>query len=57
MNPLRRLGLAHAEQVPMQQLRGVLLEVDRDEQQAVFRGRQGTVLIGRIASCLPAPPV
>jgi len=57
MKPLRRLGLAHAEQAPMQQLRGVLFEVDQDEQQAIFRGWQRTVLIGGVASCLPQPPV
>jgi hypothetical protein len=57
MNPLRGLGLAHAEQAPMQQLRRILLEVDQHEQQSLFRGRQGTILIGRIASHLPAPPV
>jgi hypothetical protein len=55
MNPLRRLGLAHAEQAPMQQLRGVLLEVDQDKQQAVFRCWQRTVLIGGIAARLPLP--
>jgi hypothetical protein len=53
MNPLRRLGLAHPEQAPMQQLCGVLLEVDQDEQQAIFRCWQGTVLIGGVASRLP----
>jgi hypothetical protein len=57
MNPLCRLGLAPPEQAPMQQLRRILLEVDQDEQQPIFRGRQGTVLISGIAARLPAPPM
>jgi len=57
MNPWRRLGLAHAEQAPMQQWRGIVLEVDQDTQQAVFRGGQRTVLIGGRAARLPQPPV
>jgi hypothetical protein len=57
MNPLRCLGLAHPEQAPMEQLRGILLEVDQNEQQAIFRSRQRAVLIGRIASRQPAPPM
>jgi hypothetical protein len=55
MNPWRRLGLAHAEQAPMQQLRGVLLEIHQDKQQAVFRCWQRTVFIGGIAARLPLP--
>jgi len=55
MNPLCRLRLAHTEQAPMQQLRGVLLEVDQDEQQAVFRCWQRTVLLCGIAARLPMP--
>jgi hypothetical protein len=56
MNPLRCLGLTHPEQASMQQLRGILLEVDQNEQEPIFRGGQGTVLIGRIASRWPTPP-
>jgi len=55
MNPLRCLGLAHAEQAPMEHLNGMLLEGDQHEQQPIFRCRQGTVLIGRVASRLPTP--
>src|SRR5919198_5998395 len=57
MNPWCRLRLAHVEQAPMQQLRRILLAVDQDEQQAIFRGWQRTVLKGGVASCLPPPPV
>jgi hypothetical protein len=55
MNPWRRLGLAHAEHASMQPLRGVLLEVDQDKHQAVFRCGQQTVLLGGIAARLPLP--
>jgi hypothetical protein len=36
-------------------LRGVLLEVDQDKHQAVFRCGQQTVLLGGIAARLPLP--
>ena len=55
MNPVIRLRLAHPEQAPMERLQGMLLEVDQNEQQTVCRCRQGTVLIGRVASRLPEP--
>jgi hypothetical protein len=54
MNPLGRFGLAHPEQASMEQWRGILLEIDQDEQQPIFWGRQGTVRLGRIAPGLPA---
>ena len=57
MNPLRGFGLAHPEQAPMEHLRGILLQIDQDEQQSIFRGRQRTVRVGRIASRLSAPPM
>ena len=57
MNPLGRVGLAHAKQAALQQLRGILLEIDENKQQPIFRGWQGTVLIRRITSRLPAPHV
>jgi hypothetical protein len=57
MNPLRSLGLAHAEHVSMEQLRGILLEVDQNEQEPILRAWQGTVLLGRVASRLPTPPM
>jgi hypothetical protein len=55
MKPLCRRGLAPPEQAPMEQLCGIVLEVDQDAQQPIFRGWQGTVLLGRSASPLPAP--
>jgi hypothetical protein len=57
MNPLRGLGLAHAEHASMQQLRGILLEVDHNAQEPIFRSGSGAVLIGRVASRLPTPPM
>jgi hypothetical protein len=57
MNPLRRLGLAPAEQAPMEHLNGILLEVDQHEQQSIFRCWQGAVLIGCVSSRLPVPPM
>ena len=47
MNPWRRFGLTHAEHAAMEQVNGMLLEVDEHEQQAIFRCRQGTVRIRR----------
>ena len=55
MNPLRRFGLAHAKQASVEQVRGMLLEVEQNKQETIFRSWQGTVRIGCIASCLPAP--
>ena len=57
MDPLGCFGLAHAKHAPMQQLCGILLEIDQNEQQPIFRGRQKTVLIGGVASRLPAAPI
>src|SRR5438067_649713 len=56
MNPRRRLGRAHAEQAPMPQVRGMRLEADQEEQQPILRRGPRAVLIGRVASHLPAPP-
>jgi hypothetical protein len=39
----------------MEQVNGILLKVDENEQQTIFRCWQGTVRIGRVASQLPAP--
>src|SRR5262245_1224995 len=57
MHPLRRFGLAHAQQASVAQGRGMLLAVDQNTQETIFRSRQGTVRIGRVASRLPAPPM
>jgi hypothetical protein len=56
MHPRRGLGLAPAEQAPMPQGRGMLLEADQDDQQPILRRGQRAVLRGRVASHVPAPP-
>jgi len=45
MNPLIGFALPHAEQAPLHHLKGVGLQVGQDEQEPIFRGRQGTILI------------
>jgi hypothetical protein len=55
MHPWCRFGLAHAEQPAMEQVRGMLFEVDQNAEEPIFWGRHGTGEIGRIASRLPAP--
>lgn len=57
MHPLRRLGLAHTEQTPMEHLNGILLEIDQNEQESIFRCGQWAVLLGRILPRLPLPPM
>jgi hypothetical protein len=48
MNPLMGFALAHPEQPPLYYLEGVGLQVDQDKQQPLLRGRQRTVLVGRV---------
>ena len=55
MNPLGRFGLAHAEQASMEQMNGMLLEVDQNKQETIFRCREQAVGRGRRASRLAAP--
>ena len=57
MNPLGGFGLAHPEHPSMEQLCGILLERDQDEPQLILGGRQGTILLGDVASGLPASPM
>jgi hypothetical protein len=47
VNPLIRFALAHAEQAPVHHLERIGLEVDQNEEQAIFRRWQGTVLVDR----------
>ena len=50
MDPLIGLALAHPEQAPLHHLEGVGLQVSEEEEQPVFRCRQGTILIdGKLA--------
>jgi hypothetical protein len=40
---------AHPEQPPLHHLEGIGLQVDQEKQQPILRGRQRTVLVGRVA--------
>ena len=45
VNPLIGFALAHAEQAPLDHLEGVGLQVGENEEQPIFRRRQGAVLV------------
>jgi hypothetical protein len=45
VDPLIGFALAHAEQAPVHHLKHIGLQVDQNEEQAIFRGRERTVLI------------
>src|SRR5215468_7051128 len=45
VNPLIGLALDHAEEAPVHHLEGVGFEIDEDEQEPVFRGREGAVFV------------
>ena len=50
VNPLIGFALAHAEQASLHHLEGVGLQVGEDEEQPIFRCRQGAVLVhGKLA--------
>jgi hypothetical protein len=50
VNPLIRFALAHAKQAPLHHLEGIGFQVDQNEEQPIFGGRQGAVLIdGKLA--------
>ena len=47
MDPLVGLALAHTEQAPVHHLEGIGLEGDQNEEQAIFRAWERTVLVDR----------
>ena len=57
MHPLIRFALAHAEQAPLYHLERIGFEVDEDEEQPVFRCRQGAVLIDSKLAGGPGFPI
>jgi hypothetical protein len=57
VDPLVGLALAHAEQAPVHHLERISLEVDQNEEQAIFRGRERTVLIYREPAGDPRLPI
>jgi hypothetical protein len=50
VNPLIRFALDHPEQAPLDHLKRIGLQVGEDEEQPIFRRRQGAVLVdGKLA--------
>ena len=50
VNPLIGFALAHAEQASLHHLERIRFEVDQNEKQAIFRGREGAVFVhGKLA--------
>jgi hypothetical protein len=45
-----RFALAHPTQPTLYHLQGIGLQIDQDKQQPILRGRQRTVLVGRISA-------
>jgi len=45
VNPLIRFALDHPEQAPLDHLKRIGLEVSEQEEQPIFRRRQGAVLV------------
>jgi hypothetical protein len=56
VNPLIGFALAHAEQAALDHLEGIGLEVDQNEEQAIFRRRKRTVLVDRESAGGPGFP-
>ena len=57
MNPLIGFALAHAEQAPVHHLECIGLQVDQNEAQSIFRGRERTVLVDRELAGGPRLPI
>jgi hypothetical protein len=57
VNPLIGFALAHAEQAPLHHLERIGFEVGEQEEQPVFRCRQGTVLIDGKPAGSPGFPI
>ena len=49
-------ALAHAEQTPLHHLERIGLEVDQNEEESIFRGRERTVLVDRESAGGPGFP-
>jgi len=45
VDPLIRFALNHPEQAPLHDLERIRFQVDQDEQEPIFRRRQGAVLV------------
>jgi len=57
MNPLIRFALDHPEQVPLYYLKRISLEVGEDEEQPIFRRRQGAVFVHAKPASGPRLPI
>jgi len=57
MNPLIRFALDHPEQVPLYHLKRISLEVGEDEEQPIFRRRQGAVFVHAKPASGPRLPI
>ena len=57
MEPLIGLTLAHPEQAPLHHLEAVRLQVGQNEEQPVFGGRQGAVLLHAKLAGSPRFPI
>jgi len=57
VDPLIRFALAHAEQASLHHLEAVCLQVGEDEEQAIFRSREGAVLVYAKAAGGPGFPI
>jgi hypothetical protein len=57
VDPLIGFALDHAEQTPLHHLEGVGFEVDQDEQEPVFWGREGAVFVDGKPARRPRFPI
>src|SRR5437899_6662419 len=57
MDPLIGFTLAHAEQAPLDHLERIGFQVGENEEQAIFRRRERTVLVDREPACGPGFPI
>ena len=57
VNPLVGFALAHAKYASLHDLEDRGFEVDEDEEQPIFRGREGAVLVHGEPACGPRLPI
>jgi|GEM_PF-5886992 len=57
MNPLIGFALAHAEQASLDHLERISFQVDEDEEQPIFRCREGAVLVHGEPARSPGLPI
>jgi len=57
MNPLIGFALHHPEQAPVHHLESIGFEVDQDEQEPIFRCREGAVFVDGKPASRPRFPI